>query len=110
MPEKSRTKWSPPWLPQRHEHSEGHLFARLVAHFLVRLVRGGHEAESTEFEFGAGPLLGILAAPGAFSALLLFQKYSSLQDFILRRRHSDIYSASIPDKYFFLSLAMAISG
>lgn len=85
-------------------------FLRLVRHFLARLVRSGHESESTEFEFGAGPLLGVLAAPGAFFSFLLFQKYSSLQDFILHRRQPNIYAFSAPDKYFFIGLAMSVAG
>ncbi|HEX3876114.1 MAG TPA: hypothetical protein VHW24_03955 [Bryobacteraceae bacterium] len=83
---------------------------RLVRHFLARLVRGGHESESSEFEFGPGPLLGVLAAPGACFSFLLFQKYSSLQDWIMGRRMPNIYSFSAPDKYFFIGLAMGVAG
>lgn len=85
-------------------------FLRLVRHFLARLLRGGHESESGEFEFGAGPLLGILAAPGAFFSLLLFEKYSTLQDFFLHRRQPNLYAFSAPDKYFFICLAMGAAG
>src|SRR5580692_8604630 len=85
-------------------------FIRLVVHFLTRLVRGGHETESADFDFGAGPLLGLLAAPGAFCSLVLFEKYSTLQDFILQRRHPDVDAMSAPDKYFFICLAMAVAG
>jgi hypothetical protein len=87
-----------------------HPFIRLVLHFLARLVRGGHETESADFDFGAGPLLGLLAAPGAFCSLVLFQKYSTLQDFILQRRHPNVDAMSAPDKYFFICLAMAVAG
>jgi hypothetical protein len=85
-------------------------FIRLVVHFLSRLVRGGHETESADFDFGAGPLLGLLAAPGAFCSLVLFEKYSTLQDFILQRRHPNVDAMSAPDKYFFICLAMAVAG
>jgi len=85
-------------------------FARLVLHFLSRLVRGGHETESADFDFGAGPLLGLLAAPGAFCSLVLLEKYSTLQDFILQRRHPNVDAMSAPDKYFFICLAMAVAG
>jgi hypothetical protein len=84
-------------------------FLRLVRHFLIRLVRSGHETE-TEFEFGAGPLLGVLSAPGSFYAFLLFQKYSSLADWIRGRRPPNIYSFSEPDKFFFIGLAMGVAG
>jgi len=43
-------------------------FARLVRHFLVRMVREGH-TDSTEFQLGVGPLLGLLAAPGALACV-----------------------------------------
>lgn len=85
-------------------------FGRLVGHFLGRMVRGGQDSASTEFEFGAGFVLGLLAAPGAFYCFLLFQKYSSLLDFLRGRRHQDIYLTSVPDKYFLICLAMAVTG
>ena len=85
-------------------------FGRLVGHFLGRMVRGGQDSASAEFEFGAGFVLGLLAAPGAFYCFLLFQKYSSLLDFLRGRRHQDIYLTSVPDKYFLISLAMAVTG
>jgi hypothetical protein len=94
---------------QRFEH---YPFPRLVVHFLARLVRAGDDTASTEFELGAGGLLGLLAAPGAFASLLLLDKYfnSSLLDWLLHRKHQDIYILSAPDKYLFVSLAMAITG
>lgn len=85
-------------------------FLRLVRHFLARLVRGGHESEAAEFQLGAGPLLGILSAPGALFSFLLFEKYSTLHDFIMGRRQPSIYSFSAPDKYFFICLAMGVAG
>jgi hypothetical protein len=85
-------------------------FVRLVLHFLARLVGGGHDNDSHEFDFGAGPLLGLLAAPGAFCSLVLFQKYSTLQDFILGRHRSNVDAMSAPDKYFFICLSMAVAG
>ena len=84
-------------------------YVRLVMHFLARLVGGGRDNEAG-FNFGAGPLLGLLAAPGAFCSLVLFEKYSTLQDFILQRRHPNVEAMSAPDKYFFICLAMAVAG
>ena len=85
-------------------------FLRLVRHFLNRLVRGGDDTPSAEFELGIGGLLGLLAAPGAFSCLLLLDKYSTLSNWIRGRPRADLYVASLPDKYLFLSLAMAVTG
>ncbi len=98
------------WMARRIDRWSARPFPRLVRHFLARLVRGGHETESADFEFGAGPLLGILATPGTLFSFLLFQKYSSLQDFIMGRRKPDIYSFSAPDKFFFIGLAMCLAG
>jgi len=98
------------WRDHWQQRAAQHPFARLVLHFLARLVRGGHETESADFDFGAGPLLGLLAAPGAFCSLVLFEKYSTLQDFILQRRHPNVDAMSAPDKYFFICLAMAVAG
>jgi len=85
-------------------------FGRLVGHFLGRMVHGGPESASSEFEFGAGFLLGVLAAPGAFYCFLLFQKYSSLLNFLRGRLRDDVYLTSVPDKFFLISLAMAVTG
>ena len=87
-------------------------FTRLVIHFLARLVRGGNDAASAELEFGVGGLLGLLAAPGAFSCLLLLDKYSysNILSYMLARRAPDPYAVSYPDQYLFLALAMAVTG
>jgi hypothetical protein len=91
-------------------HAPPRVFLRLMRHFLMRLIRGGHESETAEFEFGAGPLLGILCTPGACFSFLLFQKYSTLRDWIMQRPQPDLYVFSAPDKYFFICLAMGIAG
>jgi hypothetical protein len=114
MPDALRKTSPPPLLRQRVERwrqrTAQRPFVRLVAHFLACLVGGGHENDGPGFDFGAGPLLGLLASPGAICSMVLFQKYSTLQDFILHRRHTNIDAMSAPDKYFFICLAMAVAG
>lgn len=83
---------------------------RLVEHFLTRLARGSSEASSTEFELSAGALLGLLAAPGAFQCFLLLDKYSTFLNWYRGRLGSNLYLTSIPDKYQFIALAMAVTG
>jgi hypothetical protein len=83
-------------------------FPRLVQHFLARMVRGSDSA--TGFELGIGPLLGLLAAPGAFQCFVMLDKYSSLLNYLRGRLREDLFSSSAPDKYMFLSIAMAITG
>jgi hypothetical protein len=73
------------------------------------MVREGH-AGSAELQLGLGPLLGLLAAPGAFQCFLMLDKYSSLLNWFRGRRHEDLLTSSAPDKYIFLSIAMAIAG
>ena len=84
-------------------------FARLVRHFLARLVRGDDSA-SAEFEPGAGALLGLLATPGAFQCLLMIDKYSSFLNWLRGRLRQDVLVASMSDKYMFLAIAMAVTG
>ncbi len=52
----------------------------------------------------------MLAAPGAFQCFLMLDKYSSLLNFFRGRLREDLLSSSAPDKYMFLSIAMAITG
>ncbi|HJT90194.1 MAG TPA: hypothetical protein VJ732_20125, partial [Bryobacteraceae bacterium] len=90
----------------------GRALTRLAAHFLARLVRAGDDTASAEFELGVGGLLGLLAAPGAFFSLFLLDKYfnASFFDWLLQRRHEDVYVLSVPDKYLCICLAMAAAG
>lgn len=84
-------------------------FLRLVAHFLDRLVRGGQD-NSSDFEFGAGALLGLLAAPGAFQSFLMLDKYSTFLNWMRGHLHNDVLVTSIEDKYLFLAMSMAVTG
>src|SRR5690349_8111636 len=84
-------------------------FVRLVSHFLDRLVRSGQEG-SPELELGAGAILGLLAAPGAFMSFLMLDKYSTFLNWLRGHRHTDVMVTSLDDKYLFLSVAMAVTG
>src|SRR6516225_3725848 len=81
-------------------------FGRLVAHFLQKMVR------ASDLDVGAGGLLGLLAAPGAFASLFMLEKYSTLLDSPYFRNSGprDYYVTSITDKYLFLAVAMAVTG
>src|SRR5256885_3384057 len=57
-----------------------------------------------------GGLLALLAVPGGFGSLLLFDKYSTLLMFLRQRPAFNIYTESLPDKYFFIVFSMAITG
>src|SRR5438105_12737067 len=85
-------------------------FARLVAHFAALILKSGQESGASELNLGIGGLLALLAAPGGFTSLLLFDKYSSLLRWLRHRPQIDLYWASLSDKYFFIVLSMAITG
>jgi len=85
-------------------------FGRLVGHFLNKMVRGGQDDASSELELGAGAILGLLAAPGAFTSLLMLDKYSAFLNWMRGHLRDDLYVTSIPDKYLFLTVAMAVAG
>ena len=84
-------------------------FRRLVAHFLHRLLRGSQE-EGSDFELGAGALLGLLAAPSAFMTFFMLEEYSTFLNWMRGQLHRDLLVASAPDKYLFLALAMGVTG
>ena len=85
-------------------------FARLVAHFASLLLQSGQESGASELNLSVGGLLALLAAPGGFVAIMLFEKYSSLLRWLRRRPQIDVYQASLPDKYFFIVFSMVITG
>jgi len=85
-------------------------FPRLVAHFASLILESGQESGASELNLGIGGLLAILAAPGGFASLMLFEKYSSLLRWLRHRPQIDVYWASLPDKYFFIVFSMVITG
>jgi len=82
-------------------------FWRLAAHFGMKLFSGNGEGG---LELGAGTVLALLAAPGAFISIMLLDKYSGLLRFLRGNHNFDPYATSIPDQYFFLTFSMAITG
>ena len=85
-------------------------FARLVRHFLVRLVRSEQDAASSEVEVGVGALLGLLSVPGSVTCFILLDKYSTFLSWARGHLHQDVFVISVPDKYLFIALAMSITG
>jgi len=85
-------------------------FWRLVFHFGERLFSGGGEAGEGELSLGIGAVLALLATPGLFITVLLFDKYSSTLRFLRGGAPFDPYAQSLPDQYFYFSFSMAITG
>lgn len=98
------------WLAGQFASARATPFGRLVEHFLLGLFRSTGDSGPSEYELSPSGLLGLLAVPGAFIALSLFGKYSSLMRYIRQERAFDVYVASLPDKYFFIVFSMVVTG
>lgn len=99
------------WLEGKRQQWRQRPFGRLVSHFMTRLFSGGTgDSAEGEMGMGIGTVLALLASPGGFITIFLFQKYSSLDRFLRGRTNFDPYVASLPDQYFFLTLSFCITG
>jgi hypothetical protein len=87
----------------------GKPYPRLVRHCVDRMFHGGETSEADGVEFGFGAVLGLLALPGVFASLFLADKYGSLFQVLRGDVDFDPYVASLPDEYFFIVLAMAVT-
>jgi hypothetical protein len=85
-------------------------FPRLVAHFASVVVNSGQESGASELNVGIGGMLALLATPGGFVSIVMFNKYSSLLRWIHHVPTFDVYAASLPDKYFFIVFSMVVTG
>jgi hypothetical protein len=78
----------------------------LTGHFARRMFSSD---EPGEMSMGLGVVLGMLAAPGAFSSLFMLDKYSTLLQYFRGQTHFDPIRASAADEYFFIVLSMTIT-
>ena len=85
-----------------------HPWFLLTRHFIRRFF--DTEIESDELRVGIPAMLGFAAAPCLVACALLFDKYSTLKVWLLGTMRVDRDLATLPDKYFFLTLAFVISG
>jgi hypothetical protein len=90
--------------------SSNNPFRRLLTLFVARMFRGGSELGTDDLDLGIGITVVLLALPGLFVSLLLFEKYGSLIRFLRGAGAFDPFEATIPDEYFFIVLSMAITG
>ncbi len=74
------------------------------------MFQGGGELGADDLDLGIGITAILLALPGLFVSLLLFEKYGSLIRFLRGDGSFDPFEATIPDEYFFIVLSMAITG
>ena len=92
------------------EYQRERPFGRLVRLFVERIFRGGGDTDAEGVDLGVGLLLTLLAIPGGFVSLLLFDKYGSLLQWLRGIKNVDVLQIAFPDEYFFIVLSMAVTG
>jgi hypothetical protein len=86
-------------------------FFRLVRLFVDRIFHGsGGEAGGEDLDFSLGLVLAVLALPAGFYSVFLFDKYSSLLQWIRGQHNFDPLAAALPDEYFFIVLSIVVTG
>ncbi len=85
-------------------------FWRLVEVFVARIFRGGGDSDSEGLDLGIGLVLMLLAMPGGFVSILLFNKYGSLLQWLRGQQNVDTVLIAFPDEYFFIVLSMTVTG
>jgi hypothetical protein len=84
-------------------------FWRLVELFVARIFRGGGDADTEGVDLGIGLVLTLLAMPGGFVSILLFNKYGSLLQWLRGEKNVDPLAIAFPDEYFFIVLSMTVT-
>src|SRR5260370_16760801 len=84
-------------------------FWRLVQLFVARIFRGGGDSDSEGLDLGVGVVLTLLALPGGFVSILLFEKYGTLLQWMRGATNIDPFASAIPDEYFFITLPILLT-
>lgn len=84
-------------------------FWRLVELFVARIFRGGGDSDTEGLDLGVGLVLTMLAMPGGFVSILLFDKYGSLLQWLRGQTNVDTLQIAFPDEYFFIVLSMVVT-
>src|SRR5215831_5812224 len=85
-------------------------FGRLVELFVERIFRGGGDTDAEGLDLGVGLTLTLLAIPGGFVSVFLFDKYGSLLQWLRGQHNVDTLLIAFPDEYFFIVLSMTVTG
>jgi hypothetical protein len=78
--------------------------------FAARIFHGGGDDDSEGLDLSIGLVLTLLALPGGFVSLLLFEKYGSLLQWMRGVTDFNPLAAALPDEYFFIVLSMVVTG
>jgi hypothetical protein len=100
----------PQALERRWERRLERPFWRLVQLFVERIFRGGGDSDTEGLDVGIGLVLMLLAMPGGFVSVLLFDKYGSLLQWLRGLGNVDTLVIAFPDEYFFIVLSMTVTG
>lgn len=100
----------PDLIRQEWDYHRNRPFGRLVQVFVERIFRGGGDADTEGLDLGIGLVLTLLAMPGGFVSLLLFDKYGSLLQWLRGQHNVDTLLLTFPDEYFFIVLSMTVTG
>jgi len=84
-------------------------FPLLVRLFMKRIFYGSNAGED-ELNLSLGLVLALLAIPGGFTSIFLFDKYGSFLHWLRGQRNFDPLAAAMSDEYFFIILSMAVTG
>jgi hypothetical protein len=95
---------------QEWEYRRDRPFGRLVQLFVARIFRGGGDADTEGIDLGVGLVLTLLALPGGFVSIFLFDKYGSLLQWLRGQTNVDTLLIAFPDEYFFIVLSMTVTG
>jgi hypothetical protein len=85
-------------------------FWRLVELFVARVFQGGGDTDAPGLDLGMGLVLTLLAIPGGFVSIFLFDKYGTFLQWLRGGSFVDPLVVSLPDEYFFIVLSMTVSG
>ena len=85
-------------------------FPLLVRLSIDRIVHGSNASEDEELNINFGVVLALLAIPGGFASIFLFDKYGSFLQWLRGQTNFDPLAAAFPDEYFFIVLSMAVAG
>jgi hypothetical protein len=95
---------------QEWEYHRDRPFGRLVQLFVARIFRGGGDTDAEGIDLGVGLVLTLLALPGGFVSVFLFDKYGSLLQWLRGQTNVDTLLIAFPDEYFFIVLSMTVTG
>jgi hypothetical protein len=84
-------------------------FWRMVQLFVDRIFRGGGDSDTEGLDLGVGLVLTLLAMPGGFVSILLFDKYGTFLQWLRGATNVDPLAMALPDEYFFLVLSMTVT-